>query len=102
LLTDVSKLLLFYSLILVVIYGCYVLDNFLKARFVNESLEEANEQGHAQEIIESRQSIYKEGVESYFVIIPLVICATVIMIWIFYLRLAVSILKRKKLVWVEV
>ena len=45
---------------------------------------------------------FNNGVNSEFVMVPLIVVLTLIIIWFFYLRFVISFIQRKKLMWVEV
>ena len=43
-----------------------------------------------------------DEVNNQFIMVPLMVVLSVIMIWCFYLRFVLAFMKRKRLVWVEV
>ena len=58
--------------------------------------------GLTEDEIEDIHERFSTGVQNRFIMVPLIVVLTMIMIWFFYLRFVISYLKRKKLVWVEV
>ena len=100
---DISKYLIFFCFFTGAIYGIYVIDRYLKQDYHEMAYDESlNQVGLTEDEIEDIHETFQAGVQSQFIMVPLIVVLTMIMIWFFYLRFVISFLKRKKLVWVEV
>lgn len=86
----IARQLIIYIFISGFIYGVFEIDHYLKKKHKIDDLKAKN--------IDSSGTT----VDNSFVIVPLIVVLTIIMIWCFYLRFVMAFMKRKRLVWVEV
>lgn len=93
------KLLTMYILFGAMIYGIAQIDNLLKVISTKQDMREEMKKNSGS--IDS-EAIDELKVNNSFVMIPLGVVLTIIMIWCFYLRFVMAFMKRKRMIWVEV
>lgn len=95
------KLFLMFLAFSASIYGIFFIDRYLKGVHIHSEMVEENAAKGLQPLNVTVESVTKK-VENSFVMVPLAVVLTVIMIWCFYLRFVMAFMRRKRLVWVEV
>ena len=86
-----------YGVLIAMIYGIKVLDNYLKKQSAikgdpnivdyNQVTQIKNETGHVTAI----------QIDNSFIMVPLLVVLSVIMIWCFYLKFVLTIMKKSKI-----
>ena len=93
----------FFVVCIGIIYTIQYIDNILKNRNVDREWYDANYKSKmSEDELETLKLDHEKGIDSFFVLVPLLVVLTLIVTWFFYLRFVVSFIKRKKLIWVEV